>query len=70
MSAFLISFKSVSHSHGVLVSISVAVKICYDHGNFYKGKHFIGTELQFHMFSPLSLGRKYGDIQADMVLER
>jgi hypothetical protein len=33
---------------------SIAVKRHHDHGNFYKGKHFIGVNLQFQRFSPLS----------------
>ena len=31
------------------------MKRYHDHGNFYKGKHFIGTGLEFQIFSPLLL---------------
>ena len=32
----------------------IAVKSPHDHGNSYKGKHFIGADLQVQRFSPLS----------------
>ena len=39
----------------VLVRVFVAKKKHHDHGNSYKGKHFIeGARLQFQRFSPLS----------------
>ena len=38
----------------VLVRVSIAVKRHHDHGNSYKGKHLIGSGLQFQRFSPLS----------------
>ena len=38
----------------VLVRVSIAVKRHHDHGNSYKGKHFIGAGLWFQRFSPLS----------------
>jgi hypothetical protein len=40
----------------------------HDQDNSYKGKHLIGTGLQFQRFSPLSI--MHGSMQADMVLEK
>jgi hypothetical protein len=37
-----------------------------DHGNSYKGKHLIGTDLQFRGF----VCRKHDGMQADMLLKR
>lgn len=50
----------------VLVRVSITDKRHHDHGNYYKGKHLIGDDLQFgvhyHHY------RKRGSLQADMVL--
>jgi hypothetical protein len=43
------------------------VKRHHDQGNSYKGKHLTGADLQFQRFSPLSYGRKHGNIHADML---
>ena len=39
----------------VLVRVSVTVKTHHSYGNSYKGKHLIGSSLQFQRFSQLSL---------------
>ena len=41
-------------NEGVLVRVSTAMRRHHDQGNSYKGKHLIGTGLQFERFSPLS----------------
>ena len=40
-----------------------------NHGNSYKGQHFIGASLQVQRFSPLSSRREHGIIQAGMAQE-
>ena len=40
----------------ILISVSIAVKRHYDHGNSYKGKQLVGTGLQFQRFSPHGAG--------------
>jgi hypothetical protein len=42
----------------------------YDHSNSYKGTHLIGAVLRFRALLHYHHGRKYGSMQADMVLER
>ena len=42
----------------------------HDHGNTYKGKHLIGTDLQLGGLVSYRHGGKHGGMQADMVLER
>ena len=54
---------------GVYLRVSIALKRHHDHGNSYKGSHFIGAGLQFRGLVHHH-GRKHGDMQADMVLEK
>ena len=49
--------------------VSTAVKRHHDHSNSYKGKQFIGADLEFRGLVHNSHGGKHGSIQADM-LER
>ena len=60
----------VFRSGAVLVRASIAVKRRHDHGNSYKGKHFIGAGLQFRGLVHCHHGRKRGSIQADIWLGR
>ena len=41
----------------------------HEHGNSYKGQHFIGAGIQVQRFSPLSSRREQGLIQAGMAQE-
>ena len=59
-----------TQKQGVLVRVSTAVKRHHDHGNSYKGKHFIGAGLQFRGLVHYHHGRKHGGMQVDIVLER
>ena len=43
----------------LLVRVSVGVKRHHDHGNSYKGKHLIGTGLQFQSFSHYHHGKTW-----------
>jgi hypothetical protein len=45
------------------------MKRYHDQGNFYKGRHLIGTGLQLQRFSSLSSWGKRGSVQGDTVLE-
>ena len=54
----------------VLVRISIAMKRHHDHCNSHKGKHLIGSALQFGGLVHYHYSRKQGGTQADMVLER
>ena len=38
---------------GILVKVFITVKRQHDQSNSYKGKHLIGSGLQFQRFSPL-----------------
>ena len=40
----------------------------HDYGNSYKGKHFIGSGLQFRGLIHYHHGRKHGGMQTDMML--
>jgi hypothetical protein len=53
-----------------LVKVSVAVKRHHDHGNSYKGKHRMGMAYSFRGLVHYCYGGKYGDKQANVVLER
>jgi len=60
-------YSYVSTILGVLVRLSIARKRHHDQGNTYRGQLLIGTALQNQRFSQ---GRKYGSVQADIVLEK
>ena len=57
----------LKYSHGcpispsLLVGVSITVKRHHDHGNSYKGQHFIGTGLQVRGLVHDHRGRKHGD---------
>ena len=53
----------------VLVRISTTVKRHYEHGNFYKENHLIGTGLQFRGLLHYCHGGKHGGLQGDLVPE-
>ena len=57
------------HFRIVLIRVSIAVKRHHDHGNSYKGKHFIGAGLQFRGSVYYHHGRKLGGMQADSARE-
>jgi hypothetical protein len=46
------------------------MKRCHGHSNSYKGKHFIEAGLQFRGLVHYHHGRKYGGMQAGVVLEK
>jgi hypothetical protein len=50
--------------------VTIAGKRHHDHGNSSKGKHLIGSGLQFRGLVHYCLGREHGGIRADVVLER
>jgi hypothetical protein len=45
------------------------MKRCHDHGDSYKGKHFIGAGLEFKGLVSNGYSGNHGGMQADMVLE-
>ena len=47
----------------------MAVKGHHDHGNSYKGQHFIGAGLQFRGLIHYHHGGKHGSVQANIVME-
>jgi hypothetical protein len=50
--------------------VSIAVKRHHDRSSSYKGKHLIGTGLQFRGLVHYHRGRKHGGTQAGMLLEK
>lgn len=54
----------------VLVRVAIAMKTHHDRGYSYKGKHLIGTGLQFREVQSIIIMVGHGSEQADVVLER
>ena len=57
---YYIVIKNAKSMNGVLLRTSIAVKKCHDHGNSYKGKHFIGAGLQFQRFRTWQHAGRHG----------
>ena len=67
--------RELPHVQGQLM-VHSCLRLCFaakrhhDHGNSYKGKHFIGAGLQFQGSVHYHRGGKHSSVQADMVLEK
>ena len=54
----------------VLVWVSIIVKRHHDHVNSYKGNHLVGVGLDLRGLVCYLNGRKHGDTEVGMALER